>query len=73
MDKLINLARATFSFIYKDRLSVEQNGVTESNCLSNLKVRLNLLWKKKYFTETQQIMESLRLEAALDIVSSKGQ
>lgn len=52
MDRLINLGRATFSFIYKDILSVEQNGVTESNWLSNLKVRLNSLWKKKYFTET---------------------
>lgn len=73
MDRLINLGRATFSFIYKDILSVEQNGVTESNWLSNLKVRLNSLWNKKYFTETQQIMEPLRLEAALDIVSCKGQ
>lgn len=41
MDRLINPARATFSFIYMDVLPVDQNGATESNRLSDLKVRWN--------------------------------
>lgn len=48
---------------------MEQNGVTESNWPSDFKVRLILFWKKKI--QDHGIAD--RLEAALEIDSSKGQ